>query len=57
MYKSPEVISSSPAIILKVVDLPHPDGPKRIKRSPALIVRFKPLTTSVFPYDFQTFSI
>src|SRR3989338_19709 len=29
IYMSPEVISSNPAIIRKVVDLPQPEGPTR----------------------------
>ena len=35
MRSSPEVMSSSPAIMLRVVDLPHPDGPTRITNSPS----------------------
>ena len=29
MYNSPLVMSSNPATILNVVDLPHPDGPTK----------------------------
>src|SRR6516165_87618 len=36
---SPEVMSSSPAIMLRVVDFPHPDGPTRIMNSPSLMSR------------------
>ena len=32
---SPEVISSSPAIMLSSVDLPQPDGPTRTRNSPS----------------------
>ena len=35
--KSPAVISSSPAIILKVVDFPHPEGPTKTINSLSLI--------------------
>src|SRR6266571_2058772 len=36
---SPEVMSSSPAIMLSVVDLPQPDGPTRITNSPSAMSR------------------
>ena len=41
MYISPEVISSNPAIILKVVDFPQPDGPTKTINSPSSILRLK----------------
>ena len=44
IYNSPPVISSSPAIILKVVDLPHPDGPTNTINSPSLISKLKSRT-------------
>ncbi len=31
---SPEVMRSSPAIIRRMVDLPHPEGPSRTMNSP-----------------------
>lgn len=36
---SPEVMSSSPAIMLRVVDFPQPDGPTRMTNSPSAISR------------------
>src|SRR6476469_6020880 len=39
MRSSPSEMSSSPAIMLSVVDLPQPDGPTRITNSPSAIVR------------------
>nr|CRL78792.1 hypothetical protein CPGR_04913 [Mycolicibacterium malmesburyense] len=38
MRSSPEVMSSSPAIMFSVVDFPHPDGPTRMMNSPSAIV-------------------
>ncbi len=37
MRSSPLVMSSSPAIMLSVVDLPQPDGPTRMMNSPSAI--------------------
>src|SRR5215469_4352215 len=39
MSSSPEVMSSSPAIMLRVVDFPHPDGPTRMMNSPSAMSR------------------
>jgi hypothetical protein len=36
----PDVGDSNPANILKVVVLPHPEGPKRVTKSPLSMVRF-----------------
>src|SRR3974390_1820006 len=36
---SPEVMSSRPAIMLRVVDFPHPDGPTRMMNSPSAMSR------------------
>src|SRR5678815_2073798 len=47
---SPEVWVSSPAIILSSVVLPHPDGPRRTRNSPSLIVRSTP-STAVWPVN------
>src|SRR5713226_248806 len=44
MRSSPEVMSSRPAIMLSVVDLPQPDGPTRITNSPSAMSRLKSLT-------------
>src|SRR5213594_2908903 len=41
---SPAVISSSPAIILSVVDLPQPEGPTRTTNSLSRMWRFTSLT-------------
>ena len=43
---SPEVMSSRPAIMLRVVDFPHPDGPTRMTNSPSRMSRLKSLTAS-----------
>src|SRR5262249_59623763 len=39
MRRSPSVMSSRPAIMLRVVDLPQPDGPTRMTNSPSAISR------------------
>src|SRR4029077_8600744 len=39
-------MSSRPAIMLSVVDLPHPDGPTRITNSPSAMSRLKSSTAS-----------
>ena len=44
MRNSPEVMSSSPAIMLSVVDFPHPDGPTRITNSPSAMVSDRSFT-------------
>ena len=41
---SPDVMSSSPAIMFNAVDLPQPDGPTRIMNSPSRISRLRSLT-------------
>ena len=46
IYNSPAEISSKPAIILKVVDLPQPDGPTKTTNSPSPISRLKSLTAT-----------
>src|SRR6201989_1193923 len=46
MRASPEVMSSRPAIMFSVVDLPQPDGPTRMTNSPSAISRLKSLTAS-----------
>jgi hypothetical protein len=42
--RSPSLMSSSPAIIRRAVDLPQPDGPTRIMNSPSRISRFMSFT-------------
>ncbi len=39
MRSSPSEMSSSPAIMLSVVDFPQPDGPTRMTNSPSAISR------------------
>src|SRR2546423_6478383 len=43
---SPSVMSSSPAIIRRAVDLPQPEGPTRITNSPSATSRLMFLTAS-----------
>src|SRR3990170_2312728 len=44
MWTSPDVISSRPATIRRVVDFPHPDGPTRTMNSLSRMWRFTSLT-------------
>src|SRR6266487_1412020 len=44
MRSSPEVMSSSPAIMLRHVDFPHPDGPTRMMNSPSGMSRLMSFT-------------
>ena len=46
MRSSPSVMSSSPAIMLSVVDFPQPDGPTRITNSPSAMSRLMSSTAS-----------
>src|ERR1700688_1260491 len=46
MCTSPEVNSSSPAIIRNKVDFPHPDGPTNTVKDPSSTVRSMPWITS-----------
>src|SRR5215208_4272733 len=46
MIRSPDVMSSSPAIIRNAVDFPHPDGPTKIMNSPSPISRSIAFTAS-----------
>src|SRR3954454_23137925 len=50
----PEVIFSSPASILKRVDLPQPDGPTRTTNAPSSIGTVTPCRTSKPPNDLRT---
>src|SRR4030042_48595 len=52
----PLVGSSKPAIILRAVDFPHPEGPTRMANSLSSTVRLKFLTASTLPKFFETFS-
>ena len=53
----PELISSKPAIILKIVDLPHPLGPTRTVKDSLFISRETSLITCVLPKNLFTLSI
>ncbi len=44
ILSSPSEISSSPAIMLSVVDFPQPDGPTRMTNSPSPMVRLRSFT-------------
>src|SRR6478736_5771981 len=44
MRNSPVEMSSSPAIMLSVVDFPQPDGPTRMMNSPSAMVMSTSLT-------------
>src|SRR5262249_1668835 len=52
---SPPVISSSPAIMRKVVDLPQPDGPTSTTNSLSAMSRSMALTASTSSYFLMTF--
>src|SRR5919109_4802827 len=52
----PEVGSSSPAIMRKVVVLPQPDGPSRTKNSPFSTTKLESLTAANSPKLFCRFS-
>src|SRR3954463_16706484 len=54
MRISPLVMSSSPAIIRSVVDLPQPDGPTRTTNSLSAISRSMPRTASTSSYFLTT---
>ena len=54
MRISPELISSSPAIILSSVDLPQPDGPTRTVNEPSAMSMSTPWSTVVSPKLFFT---
>src|SRR3989304_32551 len=51
---SPDVASSRPATIRRVVVLPHPLGPTRTTNSPSRTFRLKPSTATKSPYRFST---
>ncbi len=54
MLIAPVVGSSKPAIIRRVVVLPHPDGPSMVKNSPSPISRSISLTATKSPNAFDT---
>src|SRR5262245_46093641 len=54
MTISPLVISSSPAIMRRSVDLPQPDGPTSTQNSPSAIATSTPRMTCVDPNHFST---
>ena len=49
---SPDVASSSPAMMRSSVDLPQPDGPTKTTNSPSFTSRSMPFSTSTLPKDF-----
>src|SRR3954447_11449743 len=51
---SPDVGSSKPAIILRIVLLPQPDGPSSEKNSPRSTTRSTPLTALTVPNSLRT---
>ena len=56
MKRSPELISSSPATMRRVVDFPQPEGPTKMINSLSSISRLKSFTaTKPFGYFFTTF--
>ena len=46
MRSSPELMSSSPAIMLSVVDFPQPEGPTRMMNSPSAMSRLMSSTAT-----------
>src|SRR5688572_23142809 len=54
--RSPYVINSSPASILKVDDLPQPDGPSRQRNAPSATVRSRSMTARV-PSGYVLFTL
>ena len=50
----PESTSSSPAISRRVVDLPHPEGPRRTRSVPASALKLIRSTPPTPPQDFDT---
>ena len=55
--RSPELISSSPAIMRSSVDLPHPDGPTSTTNSPSATDSEMSWSTVILPYRFDTETI
>src|SRR5690606_15458003 len=54
---SPDVIGSSPAMVLSSVDLPQPDGPTSTRKPPSSISSVTPFRMRVAPKDFSRFWI
>src|SRR5712692_10058265 len=54
MAMVPLLVSSSPAIMRSVVDLPQPEGPTRTTNSRSLMSRLMSLTAITWPYAFCT---
>src|SRR5437773_11665854 len=52
----PPEISSRPAIMRRMVDLPQPDGPRNTTNSWSATSRLKSGTTSTLPYDLLRFT-
>src|SRR5437667_2675805 len=49
MYTSPVIGSRNPAMMLRVVVLPEPLGPSRVRNSPACTARFTSRTATTSP--------
>ena len=52
----PSSMASRPAIMLRVVDLPQPEGPRRVTNSPGSTRTFSRLTATTRPKRFVRFS-
>src|SRR5262245_35296037 len=50
----PSVTDSRPAMRRKVVDLPHPDGPRSAASLPGCTVKLTPSTAGTGPHTFVT---
>src|SRR5688500_7542616 len=51
MDMSPDVIGSRPAMVLRSVDLPQPDGPTRTRKPPSSISMLISFRIGTLPYD------
>ena len=50
-------VGPNPAIARSSVDLPEPEGPRKVKSSPSRMARSMPLRTSVVPKESDRFSM
>src|SRR5262245_31963453 len=56
IFRAPSEISSRPAIMRRLVVLPHPEGPTRTMNSPSWMSRLRSFTAENSPKRFQTCS-
>src|SRR5262245_26223647 len=56
IFRAPSEISSRPAIMRRLVVLPHPEGPTRTMNSPSWMSRLRSFTALKSPKRFQTWS-